>query len=278
MKKLILAAIAIAVCCGLASSAVAAPTTYTLLNAYQVEDGECVVYDPTTGYVGTQNVWSDGANDLRLQFHDPVTGVLKSELPLVDLAPENTQLYAAEALPSGNYLVRQARDTWIVEIDRTLGTTVASHFDPGDDPRGIAVLGANHIYVGDQNTDQVTEYDLAGTPLGLQWGHGDIGDNEGTGLSPMGTRVLVADDNNGRLVEFDLAGNHQGNIPMSDFVTDNIDPEGIASDPLTGRLFVSMDDGDQAWVVVLQDPRFIPEPAGLGVVGLALLAVRRRRS
>jgi len=280
MKKLILAAIAIAVCCGLASSAFAAATPFKLVKQFAVPDGEAVAFDRTTGYVVTFN-GETGAGLPALDFYDVDTEILQYSVVLEDQG-EVTVPVALEALPNGNFLhVRRTAggDTNLYEVNRTTGAYVGAWFDtddPQNDPRGIAVLNSNRLIVGDQDTDQNTEYDASGNLLGLQFGDAAIGDNEGFGLGPSGKRLYVADDSNGHLVEFDLAGNLQGTIPMSNFVSANIDPEGISADFSSGRLFVSMDDGDQAWIVVLE--RVVPEPGGLGLVGLALLAVRKRRS
>ena len=112
-------------------------------------------------------------------------------------------------------------------------------FAPQLDQSGFAIVNSNRFFIGDQDTDQITEYDAAGNPLGLQFGNAGVGDCEGLGLVLFGNSLFVADDSNGRLVEFDLAGNFLGTFSLAALgVTGAIDPEGIAADSATDRFTV----------------------------------------
>ncbi len=273
---ILLAVLAISITFSLSTSA-SAVSVLTFVKAFPVPDGEGVAFDPATGYVVLTNVNS-------LEFYDVTTGTLQSTVPVADAVAGGGTLRAVATLPNGNFLVSDSSADRVYEVDGT-GATVGGGIDfltldPQLDPRGIAILSSNRFFIGDQDTDQITEYDAAGTMLGLQFGDAAIGDCEGLGLSPFGNSLFVADDGTpDQLVEFDLAGNLLGTHDLLALgLTGDIDPEGIAADPATGRLFVSNDSG-QPQVAIFQ---VVPEPSTFALAALALLALgfsawRRRR-
>ncbi len=240
------------------STSVRAAAVLTFVKAFPVNDGEGVAFDPASGNVVL-------TNGTFLEFWDVTTETLQSAVPVADAGGI---LALLETLPNGNFLVRDRAGgvtTRIFEVDDT-GATVVGGIDflsPQTDPRGIAIVNDNRFFIGDQDTDQITEVDAAGATLGLPFGNAAIGDIEGLALSPFGNSLFVADDTNSdlnkppQLVEFDLEGNFLGTIDLAALgLTGFIDPEGIAADPATGRLFVSNDGTIPQLAVFQVTPEF----------------------
>ena len=242
-------------------------TALTLINSFSVTDGQTIAFDAVTGDVITAHY--DGGTVL--DKYNPTTGAYLGSTGVV---PGSGGVYALEALPNGNLLYRSHVNSDVVEIT-TAGAVVGAGISfTAADTRGIAIVDMNDFFLLDQDSGDVVEVDATGAVIGTTWntetqaalGGSGCTDPSGMSFGPGGN-LYVGDADGARVLEYETDGTFVAEHPMTD-------PKGLSYDPATYRLFVVHDSNTT--VEVYQGP--IPEPAGLGLVGLALLAVRKRRS
>ncbi len=205
-----------------------------------------VAVDPAGGKI----YWAEGVNTLKRANLDGTGTETLLSLPVrgngLDLDLTNGKVYWGEGNGAGGDKVRRAN------LD-------------GSNPEDLVTAGADGL----------------GKPTDVK-------------LDVAGGYMYIADNSAGEVLRADLDGNG-----LTTIVTGVI-PAGLALDLVNGDIYISDNTGGHRIAVapigggspttfasgvnwpsaldVFHPAQPIPEPAGLGLVGLALLAVRRRRS
>ncbi len=253
-----------AVACGLtmSPSLVNSQVKMQFVGGFSVPDGNDVVFLPASGNLAVINSNVGGTGMVGVEIYS-TSGTLLQVLPFstADLAFGEVFLdNGLSVLPNGNLIVASSLAI-IYEININTGEIVLPSsggyggFDvmvlgPDVTPNGfVHRWTTNNLWVASENGDIIAEITTTGEaatgPFTAFPAPAVPGDAEGLGFSPGHQSLLVADDANDVLVELSLTGAYIQTIDLGTLTAGSgflLDPEGVATDHATGRIFVSNDD------------------------------------
>ncbi len=232
------------------------------VSGFSVPDGEDVVFLPASGNLAVINSNVGGTGMVGVEIYT-TSGTFLQALPFSTTGLAFGEVFSdngLSVLPNGNLIVASSLAI-IYEININTGEIVLPSaggyggFDvlvlgPDVTPNGIVHRSTtNNLWVASENGDMIAEITTTGEaatgPFTAFPAPAIPGDAEGLGFSPGHQSLLVADDTNDVLVELSLTGAYIQTIDLATITAGSgflLDPEGVATDHATGRIFVANDD------------------------------------
>ncbi|MGA8352793.1 MAG: hypothetical protein WB698_01320 [Solirubrobacteraceae bacterium] len=202
-----------------------------------------------------------------LEAYTPETGNNTKRLDNpngIAISPKSGDIYIANT-GRGSVVVLNGKGEFLTEWtevkrEKAPNEWVTHHFAS---PVGIAVNAGGHVFVSNNESDEIYEIGESGTLESEFGGKGtEGGEFEGAGLLTFANGVLyVVDHGNKRVEEFSPTGTYFGQFGSAGSSPGQFKkPWGIAAAPVTGDLYVSDEEGDTV-------SQFSPAGKYLGQVG-----------
>ncbi len=182
----------------------------------------------------------------------------------IAISPKSGDIYIANT-SKNSVVVLNSKGEFLTEWtevkrEKSPGEFITHHFAA---PVGIAVNANGHVFVSNNESDEIYEIGESGTLESEFGGKGtEAGKFEGAGLLTFSNGVLyVVDHGNKRVEEFSPTGSYFGQFGSSGSEPGQFKkPWGIAAAPVTGDLYVSDEEGETV-------SQFSPAGKYLGRVG-----------
>lgn len=233
--------------------------------------------EPAAVAVGTEGdiYVADQEND-RIEKFTSSGGFVESFTPMngsakrldnpngIAISPKSGDIYIADT-GKGSVVVLNSKGEFLTEWtevkrEKAPGEFITHHFAS---PVGIAVNSGGHVFVSNNESDEIYEIAESGTLESEFGGKGTEGGKlEHAGLLAFANGVLYAvDQGNKRVEEFSPTGSYFGQFGSAGSSPGEFKkPWGIAAAPVTGDLYVTDEEGDTV-------SQFSPAGKYLGQVG-----------
>ncbi|WP_447969349.1 SdiA-regulated domain-containing protein [Nitrospira sp. M1] len=269
--------------------------TLDFQGAFDFDGADGIAFNPTSGNLFLAQTFFD-INDDAIQTR--VVEVTTSGTEVLRFNPELHGLSDVQGLsflpsPNANLLLTEqdSPQGGVLEFTTTgdpvpLGINFST-LPTSDDGDGVIFhSGTNTVFIADDLTESIYEFDTTGTHLNTISTPGilsDFIDPEGITFDPETGNLLVVDAVAGTrsLYELTTAGALVSSVDL-EALTGFADPEGVTIDRSTNTLYVAFDRDDKIGAFSIQPSQPIPEPStgwlvGPVIVGLLTWRMRQTR-